>query len=270
MRPGALLAWAALVVAMILAVFPYVWMLRTAVAEDTYARGMGLIPERFTLDNFVHAWTDSGMGAAMLNGAIVTIGILVIQLVTGIPAAYAFAKLRFPGRDLLYGLVLASLVIPAQAIAVPLFLGINAMSLSNSFAALILPFVTSAFGIFLLRQYMVTIPDALLDAARMDGFGHLRIIVRVVVPISRPAILTFALFSVFASWNEYLWPLLVARAESVRTPPLALALLQADQLNANLGVLAAAAFIVTVPVVILFLFTRRSFVTGLTGGEVTG
>jgi len=268
--PGVVAAWTVLLGAMILAVFPYVWMLRTAFAEDTYVRGMNLIPDRFTLNNFVVAWFDSGMSAAMLNGAIVTSGILILQLATGIPAAYAFAKLRFRGRDALFGIVLASLIIPAQAIAVPLFLGVSTLDLANTHAALILPFATSAFGIFLMRQHMVTIPDALLDAARMDGFGHGRILSNVVIPMSRPAILTFALFSVFGSWNEYLWPLLVARAEAIRTPPLALALLQTDALNTDLGVLAAAAVIVTVPIVVLFIVTRRSFVAGLTGGEVTG
>jgi multiple sugar transport system permease protein len=269
-RARTTLVWAVLVVAMAFALFPYLWMLRTAFAEDSYVRGISLLPERWTLENFAVAWTDGGMGAALVNGALVSLGILALQLLTGVPAAYAFAKIRFRGRSALYALVLASLIVPAQAIAVPMFLGINSVGLSNTYGALILPFATSAFGIFLMRQHMVTIPDALLDAARMDGYGHVRTLTRVVVPIARPAIFTFALFSLFASWNEYLWPLLVARAPAVRTPPLALALLQNDIVNTHLGVLAAAAVIVTIPIVILFVLTRRSFVAGFTGGEVTG
>lgn len=265
-----LAAWVFLALGMIVALFPFAWMLRSAFADDTFVRGVSLLPERFTLDNFASAWLDGGMGVAMLNGAIVTLGILALQLATGIPAAYVFAKLRFRGRDSWYAIVLVSLLVPAQAIAVPMFLGVNVLGLTNTYTALILPFSVSAFGIFLLRQYMVTIPDALLDAARMDGFGHGRILLRVVVPLSRPAILTFSLFSVFASWNEYLWPLLVARTSEMRTPPLALALLQSDPVNVDFGGLAAAAVIVTLPVLVLFLFARRSFVAGIAGGEVVG
>jgi multiple sugar transport system permease protein len=262
--------WALLILASLVSVFPFLWMLRTSVAEDTFFSGFALIPERFTFEHFINAWTDAGMGRAMAVGLTVTIATLALQLVTGVPAAYVLAKVPFRGRGAVIALVLIALLVPSQAVMVPLFLGVSYAGFSNSLAALILPFGTTAFGIFLLRQYMQSIPDAVIDAARMDGFGTVRTLWNVVVPMSRPAILTFSLFSVFGSWNEYLWPLLVARSPELRTPPLALALFQNADVGYDYGGLAAGAVIVTLPILVLFLLTRRSFVAGLSGGEVVG
>jgi multiple sugar transport system permease protein len=266
--------WALVALTATVALFPFLWMLRTAVApaDEVFADGLDLLPSGLTLGNFSEAWRDAGLGSAMLNGAAVVAAIVALQILTCVPAAYAFAKLRFRGRDLLYGLALIALLIPIQAVAIPTFLALSELDLVNTRLSLILPFATSAFGIFLIRQYMVTIPDALLEAARMDGLGHVRTLVRIVAPISRPAILTFALFSVFVHWNDYLWPLLVARDPGLRTPPLALAFFQQEAVasGVDFGALTAGAAIVTAPIVVLFVLTRRRFVAGISGGEVVG
>jgi multiple sugar transport system permease protein len=260
------------VVACTVAVFPFVWMLRTSVADrDSIAvDGLSPIPGTFDLSNYARAWNEAHLGTAMLNGAVVTVGILVLQLLTCIPAAFAFAKLRFRGRDALFLVVLACLLIPTQATALPLFLGISQAGLADSLAALIAPFATSAFGIFLLRQHMVSIPDALLDAARADGLGTLTTLRKVIVPSSMPAIATFAVFSIFVHWNDYLWPLLVARDPGLRTPPLALAVFQQADTGQDFGALAAGAVIITAPIVVLFLLAQRRFVAGVAGGELPG
>jgi multiple sugar transport system permease protein len=260
------------VVAASIAVFPFVWMLRTSVAaRDSIAvDGLSPIPDTWDLSNYVRAWTQADLGTAMLNGAVVTVGILVLQLLTCVPAAYAFAKLRFRGRNALFLLVIACLLIPTQATALPLFLGVSGLGLADTFAALIVPFATSAFGIFLLRQHMLTIPDALLDAARADGLGTLTTLRRVVVPSAMPAIATFAVFSIFVHWNDYLWPLLVARDRALHTPPLALAVFQQADTGQDFGALAAGAVIITAPVVALFLLAQRRFVAGVAGGELPG
>jgi multiple sugar transport system permease protein len=266
------LRWALVAVAAFVALFPFYWMLRTAVApkDEVFFKGLALLPERLTFENFRRAWTNAGLGQAMVNGTIVTLSILAAQLVTCIPAAYVFAKLHFKGRNLLYGLVLAALLIPVQATAIPTYIGLSRLSLVDTKLSLVLPFVTSAFGIFLIRQYMTTIPDALLEAARMDGLSHLQTLRRIVVPMARPAILTFAVFSVFVHWNDYLWPLLVARSDSLRTPPLALAVFQNAELGTDYGAMAAGATVVTIPIVVLFLLAHRRFVAGIAGGEVVG
>ncbi|MGW1680968.1 carbohydrate ABC transporter permease [Saccharopolyspora sp. NPDC002376] len=254
------------------AVFPFYWMLRTAFAAENsvFFNGISLLPEELALDNFTRAWHEADLGTAMLNGALVTVSILCCQLITCVPAAYAFAKLRFRGRDALFGLVLACLLVPTQATAIPLYLGIGSVGLANTWIALVLPFTTSAFGIFLMRQYMVTIPDSLLEAARADGLGTLTILWRLVVPMSSPAIATFSIFSIFAHWNDYLWPLLVARDRALYTPPQALAIFQQADTGIDYGALAAGAVIITAPIVLLFLIAQRRFIAGIAGGEIPG
>lgn len=269
---GRVLRLAVIVIACVVAIFPFVWMLRTSVAsaDSIVVDGISPIPGSFDLSNFVRAWTQADLGHAMLVGAIVTVSIVALQLVTCVPAAYAFAKLRFRGKRAAYVIVLASFLVPAQATALPLYIGISHIGLSNTLTALIVPFGTSAFGVFLLRQHMTTIPDALIDAARSDGLGTIQTIWRVIVPSSRPAIASFALFSVFFHWNDYLWPLLVSRSAELRTPPLAVAVFNQAEAGQDFGALSASAVIITVPILILFLILRRRFVVGIAGGELPG
>lgn len=259
-----------LVVAATVAIFPFLWMIRTSVASPDSVLDGAPIPATLDMGNYARAWQQADLGAAMLTGAVVTVSILVLQLVTCIPAAYAFAKLRFRGRSTLYAVVLACLLIPTQATALPLFLGVSSIGLANTLTALIAPFATSAFGVFLLRQHMLTIPDALLEAARADGLRTFSTLRRVVVPASAPAIATFAVFSIFVHWNDYLWPLLVARDPGLRTPPLALAIFQQADTGQDFGALAAGAVIITAPIVALFLLAQRRFVAGVAGGELPG
>ncbi|WP_181781474.1 carbohydrate ABC transporter permease [Pseudonocardia pini] len=260
------------VVAASIALFPFVWMVRTSIAarDSITVDGLSPLPATIDLSNYVRAWEEADLGTAMLNGAVVTVAILVLQMLTCIPAAYAFAKLPFRGRGPLLLVVLACLLVPTQATALPLFLGVSGLGLADTLAALVAPFATSAFGIFLLRQHMVTIPDALLDAARADGLRTLATLRRVVVPAAMPAIATFAVFSIFVHWNDYLWPLLVARDPALHTPPLALAVFQQADTGQDFGALAAGAVIITAPVVALFLLAQRRFVAGVAGGELPG
>ncbi|MDR5710851.1 carbohydrate ABC transporter permease [Nesterenkonia massiliensis] len=232
--------------------------------------GIELLPGSWDLSNFSRAWTEGNIGRAMFNGAIVTLAILACQLVTCIPAAYAFAKVPFPGRGFAFAAVIACLLVPTQANAMPTYLGISAMGLSNTLTALILPFVSSAFGIFLMRQHMMTIPDALLEAARADGLGTFSTLLRVVVPASMPSIATFSIFSIFVHWNDYLWPLLAIRSRDLQTPPLALSVFQEIETGQDYGALAAGALIITLPIVLLYIFAQRSFEAGLGGGELPG
>lgn len=269
---GALFKLALCIGTALVALTPFYWMIRTALApeDEVFFSGISLWPTQISWSNFTRAWSDAGLGRAMVNGAIVTIAILVIQLITCIPAAYAFAKLKFRGRQALYGIVLAALLIPVQATAIPTYIGLSRFDLVDTRLSLVLPFVTSAFGIFIIRQYMVTIPDSLLEAARMDGLSQATTLWRVMVPVARPAILTFAVFSIFVHWNDYLWPLLAARSPELQTPPLALATLQDAEQGTDFGALTAGATMVTMPIVVLFVFARKRFVAGIGGGETTG
>lgn len=261
-----------LVIAIAVSLFPFYWMLRTAVApaDEVFFDGISFLPSRIDLGNFVRAWEKADLGSAVLVGASVTALILVLQLITCIPAAYVLAKVRMRGSGVVLVLVLACLLIPAQVTLIPTFIGVNLAGLGDSIAGLVLPFATSAFGIFLLRQQMLSIPESLMEAARTDGLGHLRTLRSVVIPMAAPGIAAFSVFSVFVHWNEYLWPLLIARSPDLRTPPLALAVFQQAEIGYDYSALAAGAAIVTAPVVVLFLVAQRRFVQGMSGAEIPG
>lgn len=264
--------WTAIAIAILVSLFPFYWMLRTAVApaDEVFLDGISLFPTAIDLSSFGRAWTDGGLGTAVLVGLIVTAGILLLQLLTCIPAAYVLAKVHGQWSVVALGVILAALLVPAQVTLIPTFIGINLAGLANTLPGLIAPFVTSAFGIFLLRQQMLAIPDALMEAARTDGLGHVRTLRTIVIPLAAPGIAAFSVFSVFVHWNEYLWPLLVARSPDLRTPPLALAVFQQADAGFDFAALAAGAVIVTAPVVLLFLLAQRQFVQGMSGTEVPG
>ncbi len=266
--PATVGRWALLTVGVIIALLPWVWMLRTALGPGQNALGISSnpIPSSITFAHFSDAFRAGALGRALINGLIVSLGILILQLATAIPAAYAFACLRFRGRTALFGLVLAALLIPPQVVAVPNYVTVSAFGLADTRLGLVLPFMTNGIAIFLLRQYMTTIPPALLEAARMDGLGTWRTLRKIVVPLSMPAIATTSVFSFLLSFNEYLWPLLEARSPAIATPPLALArLTQGANGFPDFAQLCAAALIVSLPTLVVFVVAQRRLTAGLAG-----
>nr|WP_322756576.1 carbohydrate ABC transporter permease [Frankia sp. Cas3] len=262
------LRWAFLAAGIGGAFLPFWWMLRTAVGPSQSALGLSsnLIPSGIDFAAFPRAFDAADLGRALVTGAGVSIAITLLQLATAIPAAYAFGCLRFRGRGVLFAVVLATLLVPPQVTAIPNYVTISALGLADTRAGLVLPFMTNAAGIFLLRQYMSTIPVALLEAARMDGLGTWRTLRAVVLPLSTPAVATVATFSFLLSFNEYLWPLLVARSPDIATPPLALAnLVSASGGFPDFAQLSAAALIVSIPTLVVFILAQRRLAAGITG-----
>ncbi|APZ54815.1 carbohydrate ABC transporter permease [Salipiger abyssi] len=220
---------------------------------------------RPAIDNFRQAFTKAPLWRYLLNGVIVTAAIFLLQTLIAVPAAYALAKLRFWGRDAAFALVMFCLLIPVHAIALPLYLMLAHLGLTNSYAALILPWIVSAFGIFLMRQFFLTVPDDLIDAARMDGMGEFAIIWRVMLPTAIPALLAFAIFSVVAHWNDYFWPRIVITGErSLFTPPLGLREFKGDLDGTFYGPMMATALVIVTPLVAAFLVAQRRFIDGIT------
>jgi multiple sugar transport system permease protein len=256
------------------ALLPFVWMVRTAFgpSQSAFALSSNPIPRSVSLDAFGRAFTEGHLGRALLTGIGVSLAILVLQLLTAIPAAYVFAWLPFRGRSVVFGLVLATLLVPTQVTAIPNYVTISALGLSNTRVGLVLPFMTNAAAIFLLRQYMTTIPVSVLEAARMDGLGLLRTLRTIVVPLSMPAIATVSVFSFLMSFNEYLWPLLEARSPQIATPPLALATMFASPQYGlpDFAELAAGALVISLPTLIVFFVAQRRLTAGLTGTGVGG
>lgn len=246
---------------------PFVWMLATSIkpAEEIFGATLRLWPHRFGgAENYGFALSHAPLLRFALNGALVCGGILVVQLLAAIPCAYALAKLRFPGRDALFVLVLLGLAIPVQVPALPLYVALAEVGLLNTLFAMMVPFFFSAFAIFLLRQFFRSYPDDIIHAARLDGMGELEIVWRLVVPSAWPAVAAFAVFSVVAHWNDLYWPLIVITDGSLATPPLGMMLFADAETGSNYGALTAAAAMMTAPLVLVFLTARRRFVAGVT------
>ena len=215
--------------------------------------------------NYSTAFQKAPLLRYLLNGVIVTVSIFVIQVLVALPCAYALAKLRFWGREAVFGLVLFCLLIPVHAIALPLYVMLAKLGLTNSYAALVIPWTISVFGIFLMRQFFMTVPDDLIDAARMDGMSELRIVWTVMLPTAVPALLAFGIFSVVAHWNDYFWPRIVITGDrSLFTPPLGLREFRGDADGDNYGPMMATACVIVAPLIAAFLLAQRRFVEGIT------
>ncbi len=271
MRWRALLAWALshlmLATGAVLMLAPFVWMLLTSIrpAEEVFGAVFNPIPSRFAgVENYAQALFASNVPRAMVNGAVVCLGILAVQLATALPAAYALARLPFPGRGMLFGLVLFGLTIPIQVPALPLYLALAETGLLDTFFALMFPFFLTVFGLFLFRQFFRTYPEEILQAARLDGMGEFEIVWRLAVPAALPAIGAFSVFSVVAHWNDLYWPLIVVTSTERATPPLGILAFRDAETGGNYGALMAGATLITAPLVVAFLVARRGFVRGLT------
>lgn len=217
------------------------------------------------LHNYAKALIDNPLPRYMLNGIIVTASIFFIQVLIALPCAYALAKLKFWGREFVFAMVLFCLLIPVHAIGIPLYLMLAKLGVLNSYAALVIPWTISVFGIFLMRQFFMTVPDDLVDAARMDGMNEFSIVWRVMAPAAVPALIAFAIFSVVAHWNDYFWPRIVITGnQDLFTPPLGIREFRNGIDGNQYGPLMATATVIVVPMVVAFLIAQRRFIEGIT------
>ena len=246
---------------------PFAWMLSVSVKppDEVFQAELRFLPERFYgLENYSEALTATPLLRFMMNGVIVTASIFFFQVLIALPCAYALAKLRFLGRDALFAVVLLCLLIPPHAVAIPVYLLFHQIGILDSYAALIVPWTISVFGIFLMRQFFKTVPDDLIDAARMDGISEMGIVWRVMLPTAIPALVAFGIFSVVAHWNDYFWPLIVLSSQEYYTPPLGVAAFRNEEFGNAYGPLMAAATMIVAPLVIAFLLAQRRFIEGIT------
>ena len=246
---------------------PFVWMVLCSfkTQSEILSAEIRLISHTWAaVENYTAALTRVPMLRFLLNGVIVTLVIFLLQVLVNLPAAYALAKLRFRGRSAFLGLVLLCLLIPVHATAIPTYIMFYKAGLLNTYASLILPFTISVFGIFLMRQFFMTVPDDLIDAARVDGMSEIGIVWRVMLPTAVPALVAFGIFSVVAHWNDYFWPLIVVADQALYTPPLGVAFFRLNDQGTSYGPLMAAATISIAPLVIAFLLAQRRFIEGIT------
>lgn len=263
-RRSQLLVYAALSVGALVMVFPFAWTVSTSLTSDArlFATPPQLIPNPAQPENYARVFDTLPIGRFALNSAIVAVVSTALQLLTSAMGAYAFARIRFPGREALFVVYLATLMIPMQVLVVPLFIEMRLIGQVNSYGGLILPGIASAFGTFLLRQYFLTLPVELEEAALMDGASRWTIFRRVVLPLSGPALATFGIFAFMASWNAFLWPLLVVSDTQLMTLPVGLSNLHGRYVT-EWNLVLAGATISVVPIVIVYLAAQRYVVRGI-------
>jgi ABC-type glycerol-3-phosphate transport system permease component len=253
-------------------VFPFVWMLVSSLKpfEEIFA-GRSFLPEHPTLDNYRAFFDQRQALRSIWTSAYIATAATALSLFLCSLGGYGFAKFRFPGRNFLFGLVIATLAIPFAVLVVPLFVMMrNDFHWLDTPWPLIIPWAANAFGIFFMRQYMLSIPDELLDAARVDGAGEFKIFVRIVLPVCRPALISLGIIFFVASWNNFLWPLVVLPSEDHWTVPLLLRSLQGPPGQTPFDVLMAGSVISTLPLLIIFVVLQRRLVSGIMAGTVKG
>ena len=272
-RPGRqllrllLACWAAL------CLFPLFWMFFTSFVrpEKITAGSLTLATslDDFSLANYRALFAHASMGRWFINSVLVCAVITLLHLLFDSLAGYAFAKKKFRGRSLVFGLIVATMMIPGQVLMVPLFILLSRMGLVDTLTAVVLPALAGPFGIFMMRQHIKSIPDELLDAARIDGCSEARIFFSIILPLSAPMLATLGIFVFVTHWNAYLWPLIVLYSNDVYTLPVGLATLQGKH-TVNYGLLMAGASLAALPMLVAFICFSRAFVKGLTAGAVKG
>ncbi|MGN9909418.1 carbohydrate ABC transporter permease [Phytohabitans sp. LJ34] len=250
---------------LLVVVGPFLWAALSSLKPEAEIRRIPGTwwPQTITLDNYDELLSRLDFPQAFANSAIVAVLTTVGNLVFCSLLGYALAKLRFPGRRALFLVVLGTLMVPSMVTFVPQFVMVSNLGLVNSYGGLILPFLATPFGVFLMRQYLLSIPDELIEAARVDGAGELRIFARIVLPLCGPALATLTILTFLASWNNFLWPLVVATTEDKYTLPVALALYSVGQNRIDFGLVLAGAVAVLLPVVIVFVLLQRHFLRGI-------
>ncbi|MFI6804777.1 carbohydrate ABC transporter permease [Streptomyces luteogriseus] len=250
---------------LLLMVTPFLWMLSGAFKPEADIRKIppDLIPTRPTLTNFQELFTSLDFTTMFANSVIVALAVTAGNLIFCSMLGYALAKLEFRGQRAVFTVVIATLMVPGLVTFVPLYVLVANMQLTGSLLGLILPFLATPFGVFLMRQFISTLPDELIDAARVDGCRELAVFWKIILPLTRPALATLGIITFLGSWNNFLWPLVVAQNESQYTLPVGLALASSGQDFTRFGILLAGAVVVLLPVTIVFLLFQRHFVAGI-------
>jgi multiple sugar transport system permease protein len=261
----------ALVLGAVLAAAPMLWMLSASLmpAGEATTYPPRLLPRVPTLEHYRALFTRLDLGRNLLNSSLIAFTVTAVSLVVNSMAGYAMAKLRFRGRDRLFGVLSAGLIMPVQVAMLPLFLLFKQLGLINTYWGVIVPSLASIFGIFLIRQYTRAIPDDLLDAARIDGASELRIYWSVVLPVIRPILATLSIWTFLTTWNDFMWPLIVLSDSSRYTLPVALANLVGEHVQ-DTELMMAGSVITVLPVMLTFLALQRYYVEGITAGSVKG
>lgn len=266
---GQVLLHGVLVVIAVATLLPLVWMVMASFMPSGQASAVPppFLPREVTLDQYVGLFTRLHLGRSLFNSTLLAITVTGVSLIVNSMAGYAFAKYRFRGRAPLFKTLIASMIIPAQVTMLPLFLMLNRMGLINTYFGVIIPGMASIFGIFLIRQFALSIPDSLIEAARMDGASDLRIYWSIILPLSKPILVTLAIFTFMGTWNDFLWPLIVMTDDAMYTLPVALANLSGEHVQ-DTELMMAGSVMTVLPVLVVFALVQKYYLAGIMAGSV--
>lgn len=259
----------------LVAVVPFVWMISTSLKSGAEAQGVRFFPTELHPENYVNAWEEADFAEYFSNSFQITIITLAGQLTFSVLAAYGFARIKFPGRDLIFGVLLSTMMIPAMVLIIPNFLTvtwlgrIGPIKWINNWPALTVPFMGNVFSIFLLRQFFAQVPDELYDAAQIDGAGHLRFLWKVVLPLAKAPLMVIVVLSFIGSWNSLAWPMLVTNSPEWR--PIAVGLMAfVEEAGQRFEMMMAGATITMVPIMILYFITQKQFTESIARSGLKG
>ncbi len=263
-RLAQLALYGLLAFAVMLTLMPVLWMVSTSfkAPDQVFGYPVQWLPREFHWQNYVDAFQTRPFSLYLLNSTIQSGASMIIAVLLCAAAGYSFAHFSYPGRDVLFVIVLSTLMIPFEVIAVPLYLQVQRWGWVNTYVGLILPTALSAIGIFIMRQFMLNIPKDFIESARMDGANELQIFLRIILPLSRPALSAVAIFNFVYVWNSYLWPLLVVNVDRLRTMPIGMALFESE-LTVSYSQIMAVAVFGALPLVLLFVVLQRNFIRGI-------
>jgi ABC-type glycerol-3-phosphate transport system permease component len=274
-RTLTILTYTLLILGALLSLVPFVWMISTSLKTIGEALGSSFFPSELHFENYVEAWDRANFSQYFLNSIRITAISLVGSVSISVLAAYGFARIKFPGRDLIFGILLSTMMIPAMVTIIPNFLTvtwlgrIGPIKWINNWPALTVPFMGSVFNIFLLRQFFAQIPDELFDAARIDGSGHLRFLFQVVLPLSKAPLMVILVLTFIGSWNSLAWPLLVTNTPDWR--PISVGMMNfVTEAGQEIHYIMAGAFITIIPILILYFFTQKQFTESIARSGLKG
>jgi putative chitobiose transport system permease protein len=272
------LTYAMLILLVIISIGPFLWLLSTAMkssGENIFQYPPRFIPEQPTLGNFTEVWNAVPMAAYFINSFVVTGLAVILNLVFSVLAAYPLARMDFKGKNSIFMMILATMMIPFQVIMIPLYLMVLRFNLVDSasplgaYIGMVIPFVVGGFGIFFVRQALVSVPKQLEESAVMDGCNSYQVLTQVMLPLIKPTLATLAVFTFMANWGEFLWPSIVLSKPDMYTLPVGLVHLQ-GAFSANWRLIAAGTILATIPVVVFFLLLQRYFISGTLAGSIKG
>ncbi|MDO5518566.1 MAG: carbohydrate ABC transporter permease [Clostridium sp.] len=245
---------------------PFYWMVLTSIKtlSETLTFPPSFFVEKINFENFTQALSSGPFLKYTENSIITTVSILALQFVTIIPAAFAFARYKFIGKNLSFGIIMSTMMIPAQLVFLPVFIMFSRYKMVNTYASLILPFASSAFGIFMLRQTFMQVPQELLEAARLDNASELKIMLKIMLPIAKPTLITLGLLTFISTWNDYFWPLVLTTKDIMRTLPVGIAGISKVDGGISYNVLMAANMLLIVPILIVFFFAQKHIIEAFT------